>query len=455
VKVVATLAIALGLGVACGQSNDDLPVTPGGPSGQGGQGDGGSGSDGVYGIPLSTPTGDDQGAFYTPTLTTEGASFLLDLDTGSTVTGIAGSGCSSCSGLSPLYAPGSGATNTGQPGYAEYADMSGWSGEIYSDTVGLKDGTPNVTLNLVDITSQSTGSDAFFASNNEYQGILGMGPDALLYGCSVSTGSGSACAATAYMDKITAAGVTDKIGIEMCPTDGTLWLGGVDTSHAASALQYTPLVTSGSNSVFYDVNMTAMGFGSTDLGATASTLLDPIVDTGTSLFYIPSATETALISGINSNSAFHTLFPGQTLTDPTNSSSNTAGCVMAAATTTDALVDQMMPPLTMTFSGTTSGSITISAAPLASYFEDIGGGQYCLLIMGGGDGGNVIMGDVFLRGFVTEIDLVSNQVGFAPTSYCAAPADAGAIQHRILERGRGPRSLANERDHAQPRQLGR
>jgi hypothetical protein len=234
-----------------------------------------------------------------------------------------------------------------------------------------------------------------------------------------------------------------------CARPTALWLGGVDPNHAASALQYTPIVTSGSNSVFYDVNMTAMGFGTTDLGATASTLLDPIVDTGTSLFYIPSATETNLIADINANAAFKTLFPNQTVTDPTNSSSQTAGCVMAAASTTDAMVDQMMPPLTMTF-----GTMKISSSALSSYFMDTGGGQYCLVIFGGGDDGEVIMGDMFLRGFVTEIDLVNKQVGFAPTSHCAAPEVATQQHRQIRERGRGPKGVAQQRANlANARQL--
>jgi hypothetical protein len=235
--------------------------------------------------------------------------------------------------------------------------------------------------------------------------------------------------------------VTKKIGIEMCPTDGTMWLGGYDPGHAASAMQYTPIVTSGNNSVFYDVNMTAMALGSADLGVTSADLGDPIVDTGTSLFYIPSTAETNLISGLNSSSAFKTLFPGQTLTDPTNSTSATAGCVNAGSGVTDAMVDEMLPPFKMTF-----GSFTLSAAPLASYFMDVGGGQYCLGIYGGGDDGNGTMGDMFLRGFVTEIDLVNNQVGFAPTSHCAAPAVA--VQHRVVERGRGPRGVQQARDAA-------
>jgi hypothetical protein len=380
------------------------------------------GGDQVYAIPLTTPTGEDQGSFYMANMTIEHTTFALDLDTGSTITAIAGSGCSTCTGMSPLYTPGSSAMDTGMMGSETYADMSGWSGEIYADTVGLENGTPNVSLDFVDIMMQS-----MFFAGNDYQGILGMGPDALL-----DPGT------TAYFDKVTAAGVAAKMAFELCPTDGTMWLGGYDASHAASSLQFTPILQTGSNADYYSVNMTAMGFGSADLGATEQTLLGPIVDTGTSLFYIPSAAQTTLIADINSDSAFQTLFPGQTLIDPTNSTAANAGCVMAASTTTDAMVDEMMAPLTMTFTDAISGNtITISAAPLASYFYDAGGGQYCMLVYGGGDQGNATMGDTILRAFITEIDIANKRVGFAPTSHCAAP-EIAIDHHRLRERGHGP-----------------
>ncbi len=379
---------------------------------------------GVYSIPLTTPSGGDQGEFYMPALTASGKTFKLDLDTGSTVTGIAGTGCSTCSGMSPLYAPGSSASATGNKDQASYADNSGWSGSIYSDTVALDHGTPNVPLDFVDITSQSTNPE-FFAGN-DYQGIFGMGPAALL-----DPGT------TAYFDAVTSAGVAKVMGFELCPTDGTMWLGGYDETHVASPVQYTPLLSTGVNADFYSVDMTAMAIGGTNLGISAATFDNPVVDTGTSLFYIPSAAETALIKDLNANAAFKSVFAGQTLTDPTTSNSSTAGCVTASAGTSSATVDAMLPKLSLTFSGVGGGSITISASALASYFYDTGGGQFCLAVFGGGDQGNATMGDAFMRAFVTVIDVANKKVGFAPTSHCTAPEMVGP-RSRLTERGRGP-----------------
>jgi hypothetical protein len=322
--------------------------------------------------------------------------------------------------MSPLYAPGGGATNTNHTDSASYADGSGWSGTIYSDTVGLGHGSPNVMLNFVDITTQHG-----FFSSNEYQGILGMGPAALL---DPNT--------TGYFNQLEAAGVAPIMAFELCPSDGTMWLGGYDPSHVASAPQYTPILTTGTNADFYSINMTAMSIGGQNLGVSSATFDGPIVDTGTSLFYVPNTAETALISKINSSTGFHALFPNKTLTDPTNSTSSTAGCVTAGSGVTDAMVDAMLPALSMTFPAVGGGSITVNAAPLASYFQNAGGGQYCLTVFGGGDQGNATMGDSIMRAFVTVIDLGNKKVGFAPSSHCAAPASFAP--HPVVERGRGP-----------------
>ncbi|MGE5183903.1 MAG: pepsin-like aspartic protease [Acidobacteriota bacterium] len=416
---VLRLALATALVAACGSDNPKTGVDAAVDAPPD------AASLGVFALPLGTPSGNDQGALYTATLTASGSSFLLDVDTGSTVTGLAGSSCTQCSGMSPLYLPGTGATDTGQQDSASYADGSGWMGEIFSDMVGLAHGSPDVKLSFVEITSQSTNPAFFFG--NEYQGIFGLGPDALL-----DPGT------TAYLDGEITAGVTGIMAFELCPMDGTMWLGGYDPTHVAGTMQYTPILSGGVNQAFYSVNMTAMALGGNDLGATSVTLDNPIVDTGTSLFYIPSATEAALVAALNNNSGFKALFPGQTLTDPTTSMSMTAGCATAASGTTQAMIDQMLPKLSMTFAGVAGGSpITVDALPMSSYFYDAGGGMFCLAVYGGGDQGNATMGDTIMRAFVTVIDKAHHQIGFAPSAHCPAPFVKPA-GHRLRERGRGP-----------------
>jgi hypothetical protein len=384
---------------------------------------------GVFAIPLTTPA-DDSGLSYIAKVSSSGQTFGLLLDTGSTVVAIAGNPCESCTGLSPRYTPDSGAVDTHTTDTNVYASGAGYAGEIYTDDVGLAHGSPSVALNLVDIQVQTD----FFNSNNDYQGILGASRDALL-----DDGT------TGYITNLVKAGVTDKVGLELCPDGGTFWLGGFDPSHAGSDMVFTPLLQTTTNytggypnSYFYAVDLSGMKLGAVDVGMTEANAGQPILDSGTSLFYVPDAVETAAIAALNASSGFATLFPGQTMTDPTGSGSGTFGCVTAGSGVTDEQIDAMLPPLTMTF-GSGNAAVTIQAPPLASYLMDAGQGQYCMGMWSSDYGiGVSIMGDTFLRGFVTVIDLVNEQAGFAPDTYCHAPA---ASQERAFHapRERGAR----------------
>jgi hypothetical protein len=403
--------------VACGDNSHGNGPDAGGGGDATGQVDASPDSavspGGLFTIPLETPTGDDLGMLYTASFTASGATFQLDLDSGSTTTGVAAMTCTTCTGLSPLYQPSTGATDQNQTASTAYADGSRWSGEIFDDMVGLGGGSPLVPVKLVSITSQH----AFFYGN-EYQGILGLGPDALL-----EDGTSS------YLDAAISAGVTGTMAYELCPTAGVMWLGGYDPSHAQGAPQYTPLLTTGINQDYYAVNLTDIAIGGTSLGVSAATYDDPIVDTGTSLFYIPDAAETALLAAVNASTGFKTLFPNQTLSE------RGSGCVMAATGTTDAMVDAMLPDMAMTF----DGNVTVSAKASVSYLMNSGGGQYCLVVNSGGNNGDATMGDTILRAFVTIVDVGSGKVGFAPQAHCAAPALANApFRGAPHEVGRGP-----------------
>src|SRR3569623_3491413 len=125
---------------ACGSDDHknntaDAPgsnATPDAPADAAGLGSGG------YAIPLTTP---DQ-SFWGPQVTIGSQSFMMDLDTGSTTIGDAAMGCTQCTGVTPLYAPGTGATDTHQTARTSYADGSSWSGEIWSDMPGFGHGAP-------------------------------------------------------------------------------------------------------------------------------------------------------------------------------------------------------------------------------------------------------------------------------------------------------------------------
>ena len=366
-----------------------------------------------------------QGFFYTAPLTIGSQTFQVDVDTGSTTTGVAETACtSSCGGVSPLYTPSSSSVDTKHTASTQYADGSGWSGEVWTDSIGLTHGTPSANVSFVGVTTET----GFFDGNgNAYQGILGLGPDALLERYT-----------TSYLSAVTAAGVTDEIAFEMCANAGTMWVGGWDDTKS-DAQQFAPMVPISGNNPFYSVNLQDIALGGTSLGFGASTYQQPIVDTGTSLEYLPTAAYNAYVAKINGDAGFKALFPGQTMSDPDNGPNY--GCVKAGAGVTDAMVDAMLPAISYKLPAMGGGTFTITAPPTQSYLQNFGSGMYCNGIGNGGNQGS-LFGDTFLQSWVTVFDIKNQKIGFgldkgcsgatfrAEKQYVPGPREHGHKPHR-------------------------
>jgi len=407
------LACSLLAFTACGggqgnNGDDDGNPTDAGNGSGSGHLDGGMLPSGVYAIPLTTP--DD--SFWAPKLTVGTQTFTMDLDTGSTTTGIAGSTCTNCNAaggtLSPTYTPSSAAVDQMKTSTTAYVDNSGWSGEIYKDAISLEDGTPSASINIVDISNQIVADmDYFFDGQNDYQGILGMGTPA---NAEANTG--------AYFQAITQAGVTPVMAFELCPNDGTMWLGGYDTTHTSGQIGYT--AQNASDQDYYAVDLTGLSMGSAAItDTTATDFTDWVVDTGTTFFYLPTKLETGVINALNANANFKTLFPSTTLKDDPNGTG--IGCTKTSSVT-EAQVESMLPAFTMTMKNSAGGAdITVTASPLQSYLYDQGNGQFCLGIGDGGTGAQAdfTMGDQIMQAFVTVIDVGNNKIGWATDSHCA------------------------------------
>ena len=384
----ASVAIGMGLAMtaACSSSN---------PNGVDGGANSADAAAAKNAIPLSSPNGE----FYTAALKIGAQSFALDLDTGSSTTGIASSTCTSCTnaGVTSLYTPTTTGTSTGMAAQAQYADGSGWSGTVYADHVGLGNGTPDVPLDLVAITSQNG-----FFRDAAYQGILGLGPTELL-----------ARGTTSYFTAVGTAGVTPEMAFEFCERNGTMWLGDYDESFAASPMRFTKSRESGQDP-FYAVNMTDMGIDGVSLGFGDATFQDPIVDTGTSLFYIPGQVITALATKVSASTGFKQLFPNQTLSPNSNQ-----GCVQASNGVTDAMVNATLPKMSMSFPTVDGGSVfAVSVDAANSYLYSAGNREYCLSIQDD-QGAGAIMGDSILRSMITVINTQTNEIGFATDKHCS------------------------------------
>ena len=361
-------------------------------------------------IPLASPLGPD--FEYTAQVTIGDQDFALQIDTGSTTLGVAGAGCSSCTGVSPLYSPSASAMATGEKGVATYEDGSGWSGPIYSDTVGLGNGSPSVSVDLVDITTQKS----FFDGDNDYQGILGLGPP------------GNAIqGTTGYIPELVSAGIENTFAFELCDNTGadagTMWIGG---DGAPVSVQLTPLVPITNNNPFYAINVNALSLGTTTVVTNAAnTFEQPVLDTGTSLFYVPTSVFKTFRSDLQASAGFQAVFGSKTF--PTSGAN--AGCVIDASVT-DAEVQSGLPHLLLSLPNMTSGQpdVTIEASALDTYIYNGGDGSYCLAIQDGGTQDPSTFGDAFMQAFHIVINVADSRVGFAAPTNCVAPA----ISHRVL-----------------------
>jgi hypothetical protein len=392
---LAMLATATAALVACGSSTKDTDT----------------------GVKITLTS--NEGLSYTGPAKIGGQTEQVILDTGSTTLGVAATGCSNC-GVSPLYTPGASAVDQHQTGSSQYADSSGWSGEIYQDSVEL--GTAGtVQLKFVAINSSSGFfRDLSGSGSIGYQGILGFAPDEDLI-----TGT------TSYITTLFGSGsaTTDQFAFQLCPDTGTMTIGGVDESSEAAPPVFTPMVTNsaiGGGSYVVNTARMALGTGS-DVGDT-NDFGPTIIDTGTSVAFIPAGPLNALQLQIQSSSGYTAVFGSQSL-------GNSTGCVTTAMTSAE--IDAAMPPLHIAFPDSTgTASAFIDLAPTRSYlfFAGTMGGQngYCFAFE---DSSQLVQGlslslfgDTMLASFVSIFDLDTQEMGFAKEAGCHESGTAAALR---------------------------
>jgi Eukaryotic aspartyl protease len=378
-------ALVVSLAIGCGGNNDNVTpdaaqadatqVAPDAPN-----------QSGIVAVPLI-----GLGGGYTAKLEFGAQLFDVIVDTGSTSTGIAAATCTNCA-VHPEYMT-TNAVDLHQTANSQYGSGS-WKGEVFEDAAAMG-GRPAVMLDFASITSQ-TG----FFQGPGFQGILGLGPDGLLLPHT-----------TSYLTKLIGAGMPAELAFQLCPDSGTMWLGGHDAAAATTAPSFTPMLSS---APYYMV-----GVGSASVtGGTALSGADfgpTIIDTGTTLTFVPTAVETAMISSVQGASGYAQVFGSQALTD--------GACL--DTTMTSAQIDAALPPLSLTFAGGTALSIPATR----SYLFDQGGGQFCFTFTDSsalfGSAQKVsLFGNTLLAGMLTVIDVANHQIGFAPQQGCADPSFA-------------------------------
>ena len=390
-SLLGTLVGALAAGAAgCGGDDGN-----GGPDG-GSHGDGGSQPDasleGVTVVPLVSLGGFS----YTAKINFGAQSFASIVDTGSSSTGIAAATCTTC-GVSPAYTPGASAVDKHKTAESHFGDGSTWTGEIFEDSAAIGTG-PQVKLDFAAISS-----DGGFFNRGAYAGIIGLGPDALLI-----------AGTSSYISAAVGGGLKGQLAFELCPDAGTMWLGGFDASHAAAAPAFTPLSTSPFFGAYYPVNVAGVSIDGADTGITQAQMGPTIVDTGTSITFMPKPVINTLIAKISATSGYKAAFGTQALTD--------GGCVSTSMTA--AQIDASLPKFAISFPKTTGGTgAPIELPATQSYLAQQGGG-FCFTISDASQlfqGATAsLIGDTMLTGMITVIDVSKKQVGFAVQTGCAA-----------------------------------
>ena len=343
--------------------------------------------------PPAPPQAVPLGNGYTVPLTIGGQTFAMTIDSGSTTVAVASNTCTTCAGVSPIYTPGAGAVDQHRIANTEYADMSMWSGEIYSDSVGLAV-TPSVPLDFVSITTQKT----FFMGDNKFQGILGLGPLDV-----ANPGTSS------FVGQEMQAGVDPVLAFQFCNDHGRLWVGGYDPAFAATAPTYTQMLPMDMTNPFYTVAVDDIGIGGTSLGFDASAIGPSLIDTGAGAFVVSQPINDALTAAIESSPGFLAAFGSQHFAD---------GCLGTVTPMTAAELDAALPPLTLAFPSMNGGTFTMTLPASQSYLQPYEG-RYCLVVESLSDFDETILGNTIMRAFITVVDLANAQVGFAPEVGCS------------------------------------
>jgi hypothetical protein len=259
--------------------------------------------------------------------------FELLFDTGSTTLAVAALGCSSCmaADVATLYTPGPTAVDEKVTATSMYGaiDPSGWTGEIYEDWVGAGPSPDLARVKLVAIGQESQFLVGRCGQEGTPEGVLGFATSAI-----ETTGTNG------FFDEVVAGGkVPDVFATRMCPTGGTLWLGGYDPSFATAAPVYTPMVPPGG---WYTVDLESIGVLGTTIPVPTGSYTATMLDTGSSGSSLSPATFSALTSAITASPAFSGIFG-------TAASSFFSGSSCVTLSQTKAELDAALPPLTLTF----------------------------------------------------------------------------------------------------------
>jgi hypothetical protein len=277
--------------------------------------------------------------------------------------------------------PSSTGKSTGGTVEVSYGSGS-FSGKEYKD---------EVSFGGLTVSSQSIGAATSSSGFSGVDGIIGFGPVVLTEG-TVS----NANTVPTFLDNLYSQGSISEevLGVSFSPesgsdtddTNGELTLGGTDSSKYSGSLTYFSKLTSGDASYYWGISISSFTFGSTTLASSAS----GIVDTGTTLIYIPTSAYNKFLSaagGKTDSSSGLAVFT----TKPTSNFGITFGSTKYSLTPSQYLI----PSTQYSYYGLSSGK------------------YYAWISDGGSSGVDTIIGQKFLENYYSVFDTTNSRIGFA------------------------------------------
>ncbi|KAG8696229.1 hypothetical protein FRC08_007299 [Ceratobasidium sp. 394] len=314
---------------------------------------------------------------YIAPVTLGNQTFRLIVDTGSSNTWI---------GAGTPYTPGPAATKDGRFVSVRYGSGS-FSGQQYIDTVII--GNMSAKDQSISVASYSEGF-------NGTDGILGLGPDALTAG----TITGSHSLIPTIMQTLEAQQVIEQnvlgvyfqpiTGSNMTEANGELSFGGPDPSRYTGDITYANITLNPLYANYWGIDVEKVYYGDSN-GKILVQDAAAIVDTGTTLTYLPTSAINALLDATNGTIDFET-------TLPTFTTKPTANITLIVANSSFTLSPEqyLVPAEQYELFG-------LEPAKFYAWFGD-----------GGGLGGvNFIIGQKVLEYLYSVYDTTNNRVGLA------------------------------------------
>jgi len=175
-------------------------------------------------------------------------------------------------------------------------------------------------------------------------------------------------------------------GADTNDANGELTLGGTDTTKYTGALTYFPTLKSGSAAPYWGISIASFTYGTTTLASAAT----GIVDTGTTLIYIPTTAYNKFLSAAGGRTDSTTGLAVFT-TKPTQN----FGIKFGTTTYTLTPAQYLVPTAQYSYYGLSSGK------------------YYAWINDGGSSGVNTIIGQKFLENYYSVFDTTNARIGFA------------------------------------------